>query len=66
MKWRHLVLLFLGFCWAAGGFLYRPFPLLLLVENGLHDLVAFHTPRFYGGLVLWYYLSPAVLVLMVG
>ena len=39
-----------------------PFP--LLEENPLLDLVAFHTPRFYGGLVLWYYLSPAGVVLM--
>ena len=33
-----------------------PFP--ILGENGLLDLVVFHTPRFYGGLVLWYYSSP--------
>ena len=64
MKWRHSVLLFVGLGWSAWGFLYRPFP--LLGENGVLDLVAFHTPRFYGGLVLWYYLSPAVLILMSG
>ena len=62
MKWRHPVLLFAGLCWAGWGLLYRPFP--LPEENGLLDLVAFHTPRFCGGLVLWYYLSPAVVVLM--
>ena len=46
MKWRHLVLLFVGLCWADWCFLYRPFPLLW--EDDLLDLVAFRTPRFYG------------------
>ena len=59
---RNPILLFVGLGWATLGFLYRPFP--LPVENSLLNLVAFHTPRFYGGLVLWYYLSPAVVVLM--
>ena len=64
MKWRHPILLFLGLCGSAWGFLYRPFP--LLEENPLLDLVAYHTPRFYGWMVLWYYLSPAVLILLGG
>ena len=64
MKWRHPILLFVGLGGSAWGFLYRPFP--LLEENPLLDLVAYHTPRFYGWLVLWYYLSPAVLILLSG
>ena len=54
----------MGLCRADWGFLYRSFP--LLEENPLLDLGAYHTPRFYGGMTLWYYFSPAVLVLMVG
>ena len=65
MKWRHPILIFVGLCWSAWGFLYRPFP-LLESGNDLLDLVAFHTPRFYGWMVLWYYLSPAVLVFLGG
>ena len=64
MKWRYLVLLFLGLCASAWGFLYHPF--FLLGENPLLDLVAYHTPRFYGWMVRWYYISPAVLVFIVG
>ena len=45
MKWQHPILLFVGLCWAAWGFLYRPFP--LLGEHGWLDLVAFHTLRFF-------------------
>ena len=47
-----------------GGGLYRPFP--LLETNPLLDLVAYHTPRFYLWMVWWYYLSPAVVVMLGG
>ena len=50
MKWRPPVLLFVGLCWASWSFLCRPF--ILLGENGVLDLVAFHPPHFYDGLVL--------------
>ena len=60
MKWRPPVLLFVGLCWASWSFLYRPF--ILLGENGVLDLVAPPLISMTG----WYYLSPAVLILMVG
>ena len=64
MKWRHLILFLVGLLYAAWGFLYRPFP--LLETDPLLDLVAFHTPRFYLWMLWWYYLSPAVAVLLAG
>ena len=64
MKWRHLILFLVGLLYAAWGFLYRPFP--LLETNPVLDLVAYHTPRFYLWMVWWYYLSPAVVVMLGG
>ena len=64
MKWRHVILFLVGLIFVAWGFLYRPFP--LLETNPLLDLVAYHTPRFYLWMVWWYYLSPAVVVMLGG
>ena len=59
-----VILLLVGLAYAAWGFLYRPFP--LLETNPVLDFVAYHTPRFYLWMVWWYYLSPAVVVMLGG
>ena len=64
MKWRHLILFLVGLLYAVWHFAYRPLPALL--ENPILDLVAYHTPRFYLWMIWWYYLSPAVVVMLGG
>ena len=68
MKWRrfipHAVLFFGGLGYALWSFVRRPFP--MLDENPLLDLVDYHTPNFYGWVMLWYYLSPFVVVMLSG
>ena len=68
MKWRrfilHTFLFFADLGYAGWSFVRLPFP--MLDENPLLDLVDYHTPNFYGWVMLWYYLFPAALILMVG
>ena len=59
-----VILFFAGLCYAVWHFVRRPFP--ALDENPLLDLMNYHTPNFYGWVMLWYYLFPAALILMVG
>ena len=68
MKWRrfipHTFLFFAGLGSAVWSFVRLPFP--LLGENPLLDLVDYHTPNFYGRVMLWYYASPFVAVMLAG
>ena len=68
MKWRrfipHTFLFFAGLGYAVWSFVRRPFP--MLDENPLLDLVDYHTPTFYGWVMLWYYASPFVAVMLAG
>ena len=64
MKWRYPVLIFGGFCCSAWGFIYRPFP--MPGEEPLLDLLLYHTPNFYIWVVRWYYVAPAVAVVVGG
>ena len=68
MKWRrfipHTFLFFAGLGYAAWSFVQLPFP--LLDENPLLDLMDYHTPNFYGWVMLWYYASPFVAVMLAG
>ena len=68
MKWRrfipHTFLFFAGLGYAVWSFVRLPFP--LLDENPLLDLVDYHTPNFYGWVMLWYYASPFVAVMLAG
>ncbi len=60
-----LVLFFFGGVWyAVWSFVRRPFP--SLDENPVLALVNYHTPNFFSWLVLWYYLSPFVAVMLCG
>ena len=60
-----LVLFFFGGLWyAVWSFVRRPFP--SLDENPLLALVNYHTPNFFDWLVLWYYVSPFVAVMLSG
>ena len=60
-----LLLFFFGGLWyAVWHFVEHPFP--ALDENPLLDLVDYHTPTFYGWLVLWYYAAPFVTVMLAG
>ena len=60
-----LVLFFFGGVWyAVWRFVRRPFP--SLDENPLLALVNYHTPNFFDWLVLWYYVSPFVAVMLSG
>ena len=59
------VLFFFGGLWyAVWSFVRRPFP--SLDENPLLALVNYHTPNFFDWLVLWYYVSPFVAVMLSG
>ena len=60
----HILLFFGGLAYALWSFVRRPFP--MLGESPLLDLVDYHTPNFYGWLMLWYYASPGVAVLLAG
>ena len=68
MKWRrfipHILLFFGGLGYAVWSFVRRPFP--RLGENPLLDLMDYHTPNFYGWVMLWYYVSPFVTVMLAG
>ena len=60
-----LVLFFFGGVWyAVWSFVRRPFP--SLDENPVLALVRYHTPNFFDWLVLWYYVSPFVAVMLSG
>ena len=60
-----LVLFFFGGVWyAVWSFVRRPFP--SLDENPVLALVNYHTPNFFDWLVLWYYVSPFVVVMLSG
>ena len=60
-----LLLFFFGGLWyAVWHFVRRPFP--ALDENPLLDLMDYHTPTFYGWVVLWYYVAPFVTVMLAG
>ena len=64
MEWRYPVLIFGGIGCSAWGFLYRPFP--MPGEEPLLDLLLYHTPNFYIWVVRWYYVAPAVAVVVGG
>ena len=68
MKWHrfipHIFLFFGGLGYAVWHFVRHPFP--LLDENPLLDLVDYHTPNFYGWVMLGYYASPFVTVMLAG
>ena len=57
-------LFFAGLWYAVWHFVRRPFP--ALDENPLLDLTNYHTPTFYGWVLLWYYVSPFVVVMLSG
>ena len=60
-----LVLFFFAGLWyAVWSFVRRPFP--SLDENPILALVEYHTPNFFDVLVLWYYVSPFVAVMLCG
>ena len=68
MKWRRFIpytfLFFVGLGYAVWSFVRLPFP--MLDENPLLDLMDYHTPNFYGWVMLWYYASPFVAVMLTG
>ena len=53
-----------GGWFAVWSFVRRPFPALETVP--LLDLLEYHNPNFYSAVVLWYYLSPLVAVMLAG
>ena len=60
-----LLLFFLGCVWyAVWSFVRRPFP--SLDEHPILALVQYHTPDFFTAMLLWYYLSPFVAVMLCG
>ena len=60
-----LVLFFFAGLWyAVWSFVRRPFP--SLDEHPILALVQYHTPDFFSFMVLWYYLSPFVAVMLSG
>ena len=60
-----LLLFFFGGVWyAVWSFVRRPFP--SLDEHPILALVQYHTPDFFSFMVLWYYLSPFVAVMLCG
>ena len=60
-----LLLFFFGGLWyAVWSFVRRPFP--PLDEHPILALVQFHTPDFFSAMLLWYYLSPFVAVMLCG
>ena len=60
-----LLLFFFGGVWyAVWHFVRRPFP--PLDEHPILALVQFHTPDFFTALLVWYYLSPFVAVMLGG
>ena len=59
-----LLFFFAGLWYAVWSFVRRPFP--SLDENPLLALVEYHTPNFFDVLVIWYYVSPFVAVMLSG
>ena len=60
-----LLLFFFGGVWyAVWSFVRRPFP--SLDEHPILALVQYHTPDLFSFMVLWYYLSPFVAVMLSG
>ena len=60
-----LVLFFFGGVWyAVWSFVRRPFP--SFDEHPILALVQYHTPDFFSFMLLWYYLSPFVVVMLCG
>ena len=59
-----LLFFFAGLWYAVWSFVRRPFP--SLDENPILALVNYHTPNFFDWLVLWYYVSPFVAVMLSG
>ena len=59
-----LIFVVAGLWYAVWHFVRRPFP--ALDENPLLDLMDYHTPTFYGWVVLWYYAAPFVTVMLAG
>ena len=60
-----LLLFFFGGVWyAVWSFVRRPFP--SLDEHPILALVQYHTPDFFTFMLLWYYLSPFVAVMLCG
>ena len=60
-----LLLFFFGGLWyAVWSFVRRPFP--SLDEHPILALVQYHTPDFFTAMLLWYYLSPFVVVMLCG
>ena len=55
---------FAGLWYAVWSFVRRPFP--SLDENPLLALMNYHTPNFFSWVVLWYYVSPFVVVMLSG
>ncbi len=59
-----LLFFFAGLWYVVWSFVRRPFP--SLDENPILALVQYHTPNFFDWLVLWYYVSPFVAVMLSG
>ena len=59
-----VILFFAGLWYAVWHFVRSPFP--ALDENPLLDLMNYHTPTFYGWVMLWYYAAPFVTVMLAG
>ena len=59
-----LLFVFAGLWYAVWSFVRRPFP--SLDEHPILALVQYHTPDFFSFMVLWYYLSPFVAVMLCG
>ena len=59
-----LLFFFAGLWYAVWSFVRRPFP--SLDEHPILALVQYHTPDFFTFMVLWYYLSPFVAVMLCG
>ena len=59
-----LLFFFAGLWYAVWSFVRRPFP--SLDEHPILALVQYHTPDFFSFMVLWYYLSPFVAVMLSG
>ena len=59
-----LLFFFAGVWYAVWSFVRRPFP--SLDEHPILVLVQYHTPDFFSFMVLWYYLSPFVAVMLSG
>ena len=59
-----LLFFFAGLWYAVWSFVRRPFP--SLDDHPILALVQYHTPDFFSFMVLWYYLSPFVAVMLCG